>query len=397
MPHGKHLAMLRPLLASWTRCRAFADGLKGGCWNASAEEQYGWLVHHALRLTRHDGTHVFSNTSARDSIADLFQAALQFGGDDDDRKIAAVVLPSRRVSPKKARKTKLRGEELPPPATESEWASVAVLRPAWSRRGERLTVVYPDRSVRMEFSCGKDVLWSGLWELEVRVDGQPAPPTSDWEQLLWLSDEDVDFLELEIELGSVVRGGTKLRVQRQMALAREDRLLLLADVVMSNRPGEIEYRGCLPLCPGVSFQGADESREGCLAASKPRAKVLPLALPEWRSEQRIGELAPTDRGLELSQSCEGRGLYAALFFDLDRRRQTYPVTWRQLTVAESLAAQPVDVAVGYRAAVGSEQWLIYRSLAEKANRTLLGHNLSTEMLLARFHRSGKVKPLLEIE
>ena len=74
-----------------------------------------------------------------------------------------------------------------------------------------------------------------------------------------------------------------------------------------------------------------------------------------------------------------------------------PVTWRQLTVGESLRAQPRDVAVGYRVAIGSRQWLIYRSLAAAASRTLLGHNLSSETLVARFARSGEVKTLIEIE
>ena len=59
--------------------------------------------------------------------------------------------------------------------------------------------------------------------------------------------------------------------------------------------------------------------------------------------------------------------------------------------------QPADVAVGYRVAIGRQQWLVYRSLAKPANRTLLGHNLSTEMLVARFDKSGEVESLIEIE
>ena len=74
-----------------------------------------------------------------------------------------------------------------------------------------------------------------------------------------------------------------------------------------------------------------------------------------------------------------------------------PRTWRQLTVAADLERQPADVAVGYRVQLGRDQWLIYRSLAEPANRTLLGHNLSTEMLLARFDETGEVEPLIEVE
>jgi len=67
-------------------------------------------------------------------------------------------------------------------------------------------------------------------------------------------------------------------------------------------------------------------------------------------------------------------------------------------VAQSLEIQPHDVAVGYRAQCGKDQWLIYRSLVEPANRTLLGQNLSSECLVARFLApEGEIDELLEIE
>ena len=93
----------------------------------------------------------------------------------------------------------------------------------------------------------------------------------------------------------------------------------------------------------------------------------------------------------------GNALFAPLFFDMDPRRFARRMTWRQLTITESPEIQPADVAVGYRVQLGKEQWLIYRSLAQQANRTLLGHNLSTEMLVARFDPTGEVEALVEIE
>jgi hypothetical protein len=55
------------------------------------------------------------------------------------------------------------------------------------------------------------------------------------------------------------------------------------------------------------------------------------------------------------------------------------------------------LAVGYRVQVGGQQWLFYRSLGPRGNRTLLGHNLVTEFLAARFNRDGVAESLLEIE
>lgn len=402
LPHARYFPLLRPLLACWTRCRAVGGELKGGCWTAAAEVQYQWLVRHAMRLARHDGTHVFSNGSAGGPDTDLFRAALRLGGDGDDRRIAALVLPgaakaSENGKPvkKAGRQAKDRMVDLPEPAGHSEWAAAAVLRPQWSRSGERLTVLYPGRNVAVELTCGGEVLFSGTWDLEVRVDGAVAAPASDWSEVCWVSDDQADYLELEIELGA------GLCVQRQLLLARKDRFLLLADAVLGDAgddgPKSIEYRGNLPLGPRIAFEGAAQTREGFLTGRRRRASVLPLALPEWRCDRRVGELVAAPGGLELRQSTSGRRLLAPLFFDLDARRLARPLTWRQLTVGQSLAVQPPEVAVGYRVAVGKRQWLIYRSLAEKANRTLLGCNLSTETLVGRFARTGEVEPLVEIE
>jgi hypothetical protein len=361
--------------------------LKGGCWSRAAGRQYEWVVRQTLRLVRHDGSQVFSRGSAGAWNEELLAAALRLGGNRRDRQIAARVLPlsGRAAKGRPARSA------LPKPAMHSEWAAVAVMRPRWSRSGERLVILYPGQQFQIELGCGRDLICSGQWGLDLRVDDRPAVPEGDWEQLCWYSDKDVDFLEVQLELG----GG--LRVQRQALLAREDRFLLLADVVLGVGSSKLDYRGCLPLCPDVRFEAAGESWEGVLAAGKPRALVLPLALPEWRARGQAGGLTRSSTGLELRQTAHARRLYAPLFFLFDRRRMAQRRTWRQLTVAESLIAQPAEVAVGYRVAIGKAQWLLYRSLGEKANRTLLGHNLSTELLVARFRRSGEVEPLLEIE
>ncbi len=384
---AENLSKLRPLLACWTRCWALDEEAKLKALTAEAREQYEWLVRQAMQFTRYDGTQVFSNGLTGGWCAELFDAALEFGSDEDDEHIAALVLPGQSQE----QKSEAADWELPDSATRSEWAQLAVLRPEWSRGGERLTVLYHEQSMQVELSAGQDVLFSGTWELEVTVNGRPARPESDWEEVCWLSDEDVDLLELEIDL----EGG--IRVQRQMILARDDGCLLMGDIILGDRPAKLEYRGCLPLCPDVAFRPADESREGFLCGRARRALVLPLALPEWRADWRVGELKHTSRGLELRQSMAGRNLYAPLFIDLDRQRFTRQTTWRQLTVAESLEIQPLDVAAGYRVAIGDEQWLVYRSLAEKANRTLLGHNLSSEMLFAQFDKTGEVESLAEID
>ena len=387
LPHADHLGLSRCLLACWTRCRAIGNESKEGCWSKPAQTQYEWLVREALRLTRHDGTQVFSKGSSGDWSPELFGAALRLAGDEDDGDIAALVLPGS----KKSKLAKISETALPEAAIHSEWAAVAILRSGWRQSAPMLAATYPETSVRIELQSGRESLFSGEWGLEVSCDGHRAECESEWEEVCWISDDDADYLELEIELAD------GLRVQRHILLAREDNFLFLADAVLGGRPAELEYRSRLPLGNDISFQAAQESREGVLVGKEQEVPVFPLAQPEWRATEHSGSLSERSRHLELCRSSKGRAMFAPLFIDLCPGRFGHHFTWRQLTVAEQLEIQPQDVAVGYRVTIGKQQWLIYRSLAKSANRTLLGHNLSSEMLVARFGRDGEVQTLVQIE
>ncbi len=127
---------------------------------------------------------------------------------------------------------------------------------------ERIAAVFPRRSCRIELVASGRVAASGEWRFQITQQGQQLQPISDWESSCWYTDEDVDYLELEIEL----TGGVKL--ERQIVLAREDRFLLLADAVLSPQPGNLEYRGVLPLAADIEFRGAEEGREGFLLHSR---------------------------------------------------------------------------------------------------------------------------------
>ncbi len=245
--------------------------------------------------------------------------------------------------------------------------------------------------MQVELKNSGVVLGQGLWTCQVRENGALARQSSAWEQVLRVCDEGADYLELSSEWSAGIT------VERHVFLAPRDRILILADAVLAPRLTEVEYRSRWQLGPGVVFQGAEENHEGFLVARHRRALVLPLALPEWRGEAGVGSLDQTQGRLQLRQTVRGRTLFAPLFFDLSPARFCQPITWRRLTVAERLQAVADDVAVGFRVQIGNSQWLVYRSLAPKANRTLLGHNLSSEMLIARFHSDGEVEALLEVE
>ncbi len=286
----------------------------------------------------------------------------------------------------------LDGAKLPTASFQGEWAGVAQLRSDWRPSASQLTVAFNSAQLDTELTSEGKCLYSGIWDLEVRWNNQLCQPVDGWEQVCWELNDDVAYLELEMQLTGDVT------VQRHMVLARKEQFLFLADAVLGIQHGSIAYRSTLPLAGHSTFQGDAEAREGSLLiGEKARARVLPLALSEWRTSSARGGLQASAAGVELTQSAEGECLFAPLFVDLNRKRLAKPLTWRQLTVGQLREIVPGDVAVGYRVQVGKTQWLIYRSLAPAAIRTVLGQNLMHEFLVGRFHTDGRVDTLLEIE
>jgi hypothetical protein len=388
VPPAEHFSLMLPLMACWTRCGVLAKDSTGAPFGPRALKLFDRFIRNVIRIAGPDGRPLLTAGESLVSGTKSIESALRISGEATTRQIASVALTpkSGKSSPRPKK-----GTALPPASLHCEESLLAVLRRGWNRDDERLVVRFAKQSCDIELVSSGCLTMSGTWQIQVSRQGCPLEPISDWESICWHSDADVDYLELQIKLAEDVI------VQRHLVLAREDRFLLLADAVLGSQIGGLEYCGIVPLAAGVEFRPDDETREGLLTPGRPLAQVLPLALPEWRSDARIGQLIATARGLELHQETERRQLFAPLFIDLDRGRFRRRLTWRTLTVAESLQPAPPDRAVGYRVALGREQWLVYRSLGPVGNRTLLGHNLSTETLVARFGNDGEVTPIIEIE
>ncbi len=390
---GTHLGILRPLLACWTRCRAMGESHKKNCWNRKAESQYQCLATHSLGLSSPTGMPLLGQPHEAAWTPDFLRTVLRLGGDAAD-VMAARALYSKKLSRQLSCKNK---KFVPETSDHCEWSGLAYLRTDWQRDEPTVVVDYTKPELRLEVWAGPQRLISGAWTSETTLDGKRLESVGTWEESCWFSDEDVDYLELSIELS----GGARL--ERQILLARDELFLLLSDYVIGNHAngvasGDIRHTYRLPLDAEVAFQPEKETREGFLSAGKKVARVLPLALPEWRTDPRVGQLDVSDGQLQLTQQLPGKNLACPLLIDLKKSRAGKPCTWRQLAVAESLELQPHDVAVGYRAQCGKDQWLVYRSLAKQANRSVLGQNLSLECLVARFLApEGEVDELLEIE
>ena len=382
-PFADHLPVLAPLAASWTRCLKMARKA-GFPSDPAVNEQVQLLVPQIFRLMRNDGSLMLSNHQDSPIEGEFENQLLSLmKGKRRDRKFAQV------CRQKKPNTADVLAIDLPE-SSLSEWASSGVYQSQWRRRSPKLAIDYSNQQCRIE--VGRDLpLLGGQTMPEIRLGGQLLEPVSDFEAVCDEQNDDLDFLELEIELS---RG---VQLQRQFILSRNDDFLIVADAVLATEVGGLDYRCKWPLAPGVSGMQETETRELYLTAGKIQSLVLPLALPEWKVARHNGQLDFDDDGLELRQNSSGRALYAPLVFDLSPKRSKRPRTWRPLTVAEQLKIVPSDVASAFRIQLDKQQWILYRSLAEQGNRTFMGENFNGELFLGSFDTNGQVKPLLQIE
>ncbi|WP_146119359.1 hypothetical protein [Blastopirellula marina] len=384
LPKVEHLLHLRALLACWTRSLVMTQATSGLKLSKDAYIQYQWMVRQALRLTRADGTQTLETGISGAYNKHLFQTSLVLGDDQEDDLIGQFTLPKG--------KGKASDWQLPLPSYESDWSKFACLRSHWQRTSPRFTVRHDFDLLIVELESREEVIFSGLWDTKITIDGVESTPVGEWDQVGWLADEDGDYLELEQEWTHGVR------LQRLVFLAREDEFLWVMDSVLLDEPAQkIEYEAQPPIVQQAKIQLADETCEAFLTLPKSQVTLLPVGINEWRSDSLLGKCELQEGKLTMRQVGQGKALVAPLFVDLSKKGQGKPLTWRQCTVAEKLVIQPRDRAVGYRVQTGAGHWLFYRSLTGKASRTFMGVNLISEAIVARLDENGDIEKLLEVQ
>lgn len=295
---------------------------------------------------------------------------------------------ARILASTKPRRGSAGAARLLPRAIHDADAGVAVMRSDWTGDGLRVLIDYRAAAPRLEIAVADRLLIDGPWQWAVTADGVPLEVAGKWTASCWESDRKATFLEITAPLG----GGRQL--ERQVVLLPRERIVVLADTVTCGA-GAIDYRSVLPLASGLEAEAAEETREVFLYDGTMRSLVMPLALSEWRGVGR-GGFESTPAGLALAQTGRHR-LYAPVWIDCDAARIGGPLTWRQLTVADTRIILPAHQAAGFRVQSGDEQWLLYKTLDAPRNRTLLGCNVSCDFLLGRLKRSGEVARTLEIQ
>jgi hypothetical protein len=395
MPKFGARELLLPWLAALVRSHELLRGTETS-FSENARERFERMARHALRLARADGSLVLRTDRSQGIDRELLTATVL--STKTAPPIADLALGKHKTPPKP-----VKGMVAAP--VYAPEASLAILRNRWAAPAVQTTADFAGREVWLDVTSGNQSLLHGAWQTEIKVDGQTLQPAGSWTEVCWHSDPDCDYLEIEQKLSD----GWLL--QRHLMLVRRDECLLLADSLLNqtkipptewrepqHATPQLEYTARLPIAPGISFAPQTESREGHLVApKKPLALVMPLALPEWRKQPAAGELASDGQQLIHQLRTPGRNLFAPLWFDLSPSRFKHQYTWRQLTIGEHLHVQPRDVAVGYRVQTHYTQWLLYRSLAWRGNRTVLGKNFATDFVACRFLPNGETQDILEVQ
>jgi hypothetical protein len=278
------------------------------------------------------------------------------------------------------------------PSYHSEQSREVLMQTGPGSRADRMIVAYHSPAVEIELSARGETLLSGAFESELFVDGAPLVPTGDWQSVCWYSDDDCDYLELQLHLSGSVR------IDRQMLLARRSHFAMMADAVVGPQAEKIEYRMHLPVANSARMRFDSPTRECRLRSGGQTARVFPLGLPQGRALGTSGCFLDREGRLELTQAGAGTAVHVPIVFDWHPRRRALAADWRSLTVSENGQAVKGDCAAGYRLRIGKHQFVMYRSLIPTDEaRAVLGHHTRYETVVGTFDSDGDVDPLVMVE
>lgn len=386
---------LRASLGSVLRSRMLADALGLRKFYAPQRAALTTLLEHAARWARMGGSSLLGVPGLIPVVEAHWETLAKLA--KKTKSLSSVMtlsdLTTRELTRKDAKKQVV-ASQLPPVTYYCDTARSALMQTDWHKRSGRMAIDFSDSPLGLEVVGPKGItLLAGKWPLQVELDGQAQIQLDDWDEVCWYSDDEVDYLEVEAKFGD------NCIVQRQMMLFHEDHMVMLADALLGDRPGNWSLQSSIPLGAGIRYEEAAATREGWLVTpTGARCVVLPLAQPEWRKQLCNMKTLVEGDSLIMRAATTAQRLYAPVLISLKPGHADKPLTWRQLTVAEDLTIVPASVAVAYRVQIAKEQWLIYRTLDEPVRRTALGMHTIYDFFAGRFDGdTGDVDILVEVE
>lgn len=399
-------------LAAWLppfiRAGEWGYAAEDSLWNSSSQERFESLSHRVSACYAGDGHLAFHPLDNPHTLPLLLTAARLAGGSKKEWPLkflldvaeaepellggSASAKHSAKLKTSRRRAAEVDSDSL---IQQSDWARVACLRNHAGRDADVMTITHHRSLPKIDFSILGQTIIQGDWDLQISIGGESIALPEEWSCVCWHTDADGDYLELQFSIDE------NRRVERQVFLSRNDHFLVMADCISGAGEATIDYTSRLPLVEYADVTQNDVTRERVVRLADVEMRTFPLALPEDIVHSTAGRWGLSETSetpcLELKQTAIG-GLYAPVVFEWTPARQNSDADWRTLTITENGPKVKSDRASGHRLRIGNQQLLLYRSLAPTDElRTVLGHHTGHETIIARFNKTGDVKPLLIVE
>ncbi len=402
---------LRAVVASLIRSRWSATGVGARKWYPPQRKALSKLAMLMLHLTDGHGRSLLTEAETTRHDPELWTSMLELCSASNKLRLAcAASLPNdvgraMGMKPARIRKDKSNDASLPPLSVYWESNRIATMRRSWRDAGYRIAVDFSSDVIWLDITAANGQrLFSGDWDVELFRNGTSVEVDVAWEEVCWFTDDDVDYLELECDLED------RCKLQRQVMLMREEGMVFMADAVLSNSDARWDVRTHWTLAADIEYLPEAKTNDGVLiaknaqsedpsrtAVTKRQALLLPIGMPEWRRGTRDAALQSDGQRLTLRSFGKQKRMYNPLLVAMRGLDRDPPRTWRRLTIAQDLVVTPPEIAQAYRAQVGKDQWVFYRSLGQCKRRTLMGMHLNTEFYAARFSSGdGSYEALVEV-
>lgn len=394
-PHSDLLPRLPLWLAVITRILQTGAIEEVPVWDADASEHYRSLIEKIAPLIRPDGTFAVSRVQMADS-REFAEAVLWASGwPDTEAALRTLLTPLRRGAKRAAVTLNGAAPRRAPleicigPVNQSDDAGWAVLRTHWGAHADRITVTHDQPAMNVEFSVRGQTILDGEWYSEITMGETTTPFRGNWYCVCWQTDQDADYIELQLFIRGVVR------VERQILLSRTRQFCLIAESLGDIKGEAFSYRTQLPLIAGIHSTTSASTREVQLETGGVNLRAFPVKLPDRHVLSTPGRFG-ADFGFQTTGS--GSAWYNPILMDWSPGRRTAEATWKALTVAEQQTVLKPDFASGHRIKVGNHQWLIYRSLRQSIEpRSVLGHQTRYETVIGAVEKNGDITPLMLVE
>lgn len=395
VPHADLLPRLPLWLAVSTRILNHAARRQITLWDEDAAELYRTFVEKAAPLIHSDGRFALSHVQMADPRAFAEELLRTSDWSEASAAIKSLLTPAKsngkaEPSGKNGAATRRStGELCIAPVSQSDEAAWAIMRTNWGARADRCTVTYDQPQQILELTVQGQRVLEGEWLSEVTSADKTTSLRGDWTCVCWQTDDDADYVELQLILDGV------LLAERQVLLSRTRQFCFIAETLSKIEFDQFQYRTRLPLVKEVTAKTSSTTREVQLTAGGVPIRVFPVALPDQHVHSTPGKFGAD---LTFNTTASGAAWYNPVLIDWSPARRSATAIWKSLTVAEEQKIVRPDVAAGHRIKVGNHQWLIYRSLKETIEpRSVLGHQTRYETVIGSVESNGEITPLMLVE